>query len=516
MIPKPSGVPSAVDFAPLFSDNTTLYFYDPTETASDTVWTYNVSTSSWKNIPVASASANAPAPSTGGWVSNAVGGKSFYLGTPESALSRRDIASPGLQVLDTSTTPPQWTSGTAGGPLLSAAGMVYVRSGEAGVLVAFGGVDPNDHSEFSSSTLGAYRDMDKIFIYDIASSTWFNVTATGDVPVGRINFCAGVSAAPDDSSFQILIYGGFNLLYGNPANDMFVLSIPSFQWIKVTPKNADPFGRWEHTCVVWEEAQMIVLGGLMKLSTAGPGPAVNADGCNSSHPPLAVIDTTSFTFQSQFEPQRSYSVPQAVYQVIGGDYRGLSSMKGPKDGFGDSKLDAIFSKTVPRITQPTSFPPVPSATASSAANVNINSSTTSSSSGLSTAAIAGIAAGGGVALILIIAAVVACLVVRKKRRKRAQAAELNNYSGKPELPSPGWPGLGKPKDMQDLTRPNGPVMVHEVDSGDRVHNEADPGARIIELNGHDPFEVQGRQLSAEEAEAYLRSRENRNEGRRRG
>ena len=516
----PSGVPYAVDFAPLFADNTTLYFYNPASTTSDTIWSYNVSTSTWKDVPVASASSNPPAPSTGGWTSDPVTGRSFYLGTPDSALARRDIASPGLQMLDTSTSTPTWTSETPGSPLLSAAQMVYVRSGEAGVLVAFGGVDPNDHSEFNSDTLGTYRDMSQIFIFDIASQTWYNTTATGDVPVGRINMCAGVSSAPDDTSFQILIYGGYNLRFGNPANDMYVLSLPSFTWIKVTPPNPDPYGRWEHTCVVWQDAQMLVVGGLMKLS-GGNGPVINANGCNSSHPPLVVIDTSDFTFQSQFSPQRSYSVPQAVYNVIGGDYRGLSSMKGPKYGFNNTKLDAIFSKTVPKAQAPTSFAAVPAATGSTAANnANVSSSSSSSSTGLSTAAIAGIAAGAAVLFTLTIAATAAFLLLRHRRRKAARLQELNSYFGKPELDSSSGPMFVKHKPGLGEGRRH-PNMVHEADGGgEGVVNEVDSrgvvlekegsgvvGARVVELNGSDTLvETGGRELSADEARAWVERR----------
>ena len=529
-IPMPSGVPYAVDFAPLFADNTTLYFYDPAKTTSDTIWGYNVSTSTWKDVPVASAGSNPPAPSTGGWASDPVTGRSFYLGTPDSALARRDIASPGLQMLDTSTSTPTWTSGIPGSPLLSAAQMVYVRSGEAGVLIAFGGVDPNDHSEFDSDTLGTYREMSQIFIFDIASKTWYNTTATGDVPVGRINMCAGVSSAPDDSSFQILVYGGYNLRFGNPANDMYVLSIPSFQWVKVTPPNPDPYGRWEHTCVVWQDAQMLVVGGLMKLS-GGNGPVINANGCNSSHPPVVVIDTSDFTFQSQFSPQRSYSVPQAVYNVIGGDYRGLSSMKGPKYGFNNTNLDAIFSKTVPKAQAPTSFPPLSSGTAGTAASVSNtpDSSSSSSSTALSTAAIAGIAAGAAVLFTVGVVATAAFLLIRHRRRKAARLQEMNSYFGKPELDSSqSGPMALKPKAGIEGGGRRKPNMVHEADSGGDggVVSEADAGgqvlekegsgvarARVVELNGSEfPLETGGRELSAEEARAYVEGRKGRRKG----
>ena len=80
--------------------------------------------------------------------------------------------------------------------------------------------------------------MDEIQIYDMASSTWFNGTASGDVPTLRDQFCAGVSTSPDDSSFQIVVYSGFGPQHGwgnfQPLRDVYVLSLPSFVWVNVT------------------------------------------------------------------------------------------------------------------------------------------------------------------------------------------------------------------------------------------------------------------------------------------
>jgi hypothetical protein len=511
----PSGVPYAVDFAPLFNDNTTLYFYNPENTNSDTIWTYNVSTSSWKEVQVSNAADNPPAPKPGGWVSTAGIGKSFYMGTPDDALSGRDttVPNPGLQILDTTTTPPAWKAGIQGGPLLSSAEVVYVRSGKQGVLIAFGGVDPNSHQQFADQNLGDYRDMSDIYVYDIDSSQWFTVTATGSVPAPRISFCAGVSSAPDDTSFQITIYGGYNLHAGNPANDIYVLSIPSFQWIDVTPKNMDQYGRWQHDCVVWQDAQMLVLGGLIK-EAMGNGPVVNANGCNSSHPPFSVIDLESFTFQTTFNTQRSYSVPQAVYNVIGGDYRGLSGMKGPKGGFNNAQLTQIFATTIPRDVQPTSFPPVPTATpttpASSAVTSLANSST--NSGGLSTGAIAGIAVGVGLIALLAIAGAV--FYIFKRRKSRDGPISIDEATDIKDKDSHGN-AAGSYRRHKGINEADGRGL-HEADGyqlnelGESQYVYEADGSRISELQGFQHLmEAGGRELSREEAEAYMNRKRSR-------
>lgn len=65
---------------------------------------------------------------------------------------------------------------------------------------------------------------------------------------------------------------------------------------------------------------MIVLGGIIESTSSNDVGVVNGNGCNSSHPPLLVLDTTTFEWQPQFTPNRSYSQPPAVYNVIGGEY----------------------------------------------------------------------------------------------------------------------------------------------------------------------------------------------------
>ena len=256
----------------------------------------------------------------------------------------------------------------------------------------------------------------------------------------------------------------------------------------------------------------------MKLTSTHDSPVINSQGCNDSHPPLSVIDTTSFTVETQFNPQRTYSVPEAVYKVVGGDYRGLSSMKGPKDGFNNSQLDAIFSKTVPKVQQPTSFPSAPAATGSGAANAPVTTATANSVS-LPTAAVAGIAAGAAVLFTLALAVTAFVFIMRHKRRKRMRQSDTNNaFGGKAELPSSESGGIWerfKPLKSQ------GHVRLHEADGGkgtpltpvevDGVGNiyevESPAAIRMVELNAENPFETGGRELSQEEAKAYLKSRE---------
>lgn len=173
--------------------------------------------------------------------------------------------------------------------------------------------------------------LSEIFVYDIASSTWHLQKAKGDVPDPRTEFCAGVSAAPDDSSFQITIHGGWNtgLISGErrPYNDVYVLSIPAFRWIKIKDSNnpdllgTDEPGRNRHKCNVWNERQLIVSGGLITKGTEDVAnfTYLNKD-CNDTYPPFKVLDTSTYSWRSSFDPSlENYTVPAVVTEIIGGE-----------------------------------------------------------------------------------------------------------------------------------------------------------------------------------------------------
>ncbi len=123
----------------------------------------------------------------GGWLSNNT--VSGWTGPPAatSGLIRYDM--------DTNT----WTNGTGPDSTPRAEGvMVYIPAGDGGMLVYLGGVrDP-----YSNGTVEA-QPLSDIFIYDVLSSKWYTQAASGTVPGDRRRFCAGVTWAPDQSSYNM-------------------------------------------------------------------------------------------------------------------------------------------------------------------------------------------------------------------------------------------------------------------------------------------------------------------------
>ena len=185
--------------------------------------------------------------------------------------------------------------------------------------------------------------MDRIMVYDIETTTWcvvgliyvlvhrgvnanalsrFNVTASGDIPSPRSEFCSAVLASPDDSSFQITMYGGWSLLDGRAFEDVYVLSIPSFRWIKVDDKATNKevklpgaVGRKGLTCHMRGDRQMLVLGGGVNLDKDQK----NGLTCDTSYPAIGLLDSTTLAWMDHFNSvSEPYAVPQVVYNIIGG------------------------------------------------------------------------------------------------------------------------------------------------------------------------------------------------------
>ncbi|KAK6363443.1 hypothetical protein TWF730_000874 [Orbilia blumenaviensis] len=540
-IDTPNGFPVNSDAGIGIYTNTTIYFYDPS-TSNSAIWTYNVQTEEFKEINIADEQNVPEQVFAGGWASDPATGLMYYTGSyrnsqkrkrrdidgpingavEEFALEKRAPTRPWMQILDASEgdDKAKWLEGAGRGPTLLYGTLQYVRYGRKGILVGFGGVDPDDHSQFADPNVGSYRDMRDIFVFDIDSQQWFTVRATGgngprDVPDGRLSFCSGVSAAPDDSSFQITIYGGYKLSNIAATNRVHVLTLPTFQWLDVTPVDQrlgdDRWGRQTCKCAMWNDAQMIVLGGQIQGNNARNNTPVNTGACNATHPPLVVLDTTVFEWTDEFNPNRSYSQPKQIYDLIGGDWRGLARTKQPPDGFDNTALEDIFATTVRRIDQPTAFAATsPDPTSSPSGGPNNNNNTLENpqdTSGPNTAAIAGGVVGGFLGIALI-AGLIWFFFVRKPNTEEVPDIPLAvgiAPSGRSAMMRYEKPELDG-SSQQPLTgvNANGEVfdpLKQDPQSGREVELPADerprPGIERALSNGRSVYELDGGETRGE-------------------
>ncbi|KAF2138400.1 uncharacterized protein K452DRAFT_93125 [Aplosporella prunicola CBS 121167] len=411
-----------------FYDHTTVYAYagmvgPEADGVNNSLYSFNTTSNTWNLVQVEGGKISFGNNSEGVYATDIKTGTSFYTGGWAMAYNGTYNGTVKFQSANSGTAQPTWSFMTTQtglqGPNILKGAMTFLRKGQAGILVAFGGYNTAfEGSDFGPGWDWDQRDMSDIWIYDIFSNTWYYQKATGDIPHKRTEFCAGVSSAPDDSSFQITIYGGWDQLKQQTFSDVYVLSLPSFRWIQVTKDTAtDPEttpGRNRHKCNMWNDGQMIVSGGIVAVGVGDPKKLNNV--CNQNYPPFEVLDTSTYAWRTQFDPKLEYSVPDVVTAVIGGSSSGGAALSSPQLGWNSSDLSAVFSKSVARDTydyESASSSAVPTSTASS------TSTAKHSHKHLSGGAIAGItvAVVAFVALVLVSAATVFCWLKRKKSRR---------------------------------------------------------------------------------------------------
>lgn len=333
---------------------------------------------------------------------------------------------PGLVIMNSSNPQnPTWLNVTDNNtPYFWGPTTQYVRMGQQGILVSVGGYD-----NFGQTV---QRNMSAVQVYDIASGKWSVVTATGDIPSSRSEFCSALSAASDDSSFQMTIYGGWNLDNNRALEDVYVLTMPAFQWIKISDtgnnetKLAKNAGKRRHFCNSYEDRSMIVLGGAVLHDDT----AFDLQQCNSSLPPIKLLDTSTYQWHSQFPlPDPKYQVPSSVIDVVGGDMNGGG--KPASTWHSGAELD-LFAKTIPRYNYSHPTTSVSTQDGSAATGSGPAVSATSSGSSSSSTPVGAIVGGvvGGVAGLAISAALVYFACVYRRRNKTKAMPEVE----KPELP----------------------------------------------------------------------------------
>ena len=309
------------------------------DTGQTTLQAYNTQDDVWQSISVHGGPLNkdnrywsmhASSSDGGGSLSFISGGQGFMPGT----------------VIFNSSKPqqPSWVNVTNDNiPYFWGGTTQYVRFGSAGVLLSVGGFLTEPTSQFAPQR----REMNSVQVYDIAAEKWSTIFARGDIPPPRSRLCSALIAAPDDSSFQMIIHGGWD--EQAVLEDVYMLILPAFHWIKINTtanKKSSAFanknesmGRMDHFCSTYKDRQMLVLGGKNVLN-------INEPTCDTAYPPLRMLDMTTFQWQTQFPlKDTTYRIPQAVIDVVGGGYNGGAKPASSwQQTLGDNV--ALFSKTI--------------------------------------------------------------------------------------------------------------------------------------------------------------------------
>ncbi|KAJ5355145.1 uncharacterized protein N7496_012357 [Penicillium cataractarum] len=222
--------------------------------------------------------------------------------------------------------------------------LVWVPVSDSGVLVAIGGVvDPVQFyqntglntTQTAESKKISPTFMETVSVYDVKSQKWYMQNTTGDTPPQLTQFCSVLASASDGSSHNIYIYGGYNGIDLDSAasDDVYILSLPSFTWIKAYSGN-NTHGRSGHRCIKVYPDQMLSLGGVHVSSTdcVEGGIVVN-------------FNLNNLTFEESYDPKKwsDYKVPDIVTAKIGGSSSGGATTTKPSS-WTNSSLAAIFDK----------------------------------------------------------------------------------------------------------------------------------------------------------------------------
>lgn len=377
------------------------------------LWGYDTILNQWNNSNAASTAAT-PMQRVSYGAGTTMAGKGYYYGGYLNSLtnplwSGQPLATSNLVTFDMDTG--IMSNNTGYDSTGRAEGvMVGIPASAAGMLVYFGGVA----YPFANTTEVA-MDMSQILVYDVGDNKWYLQTATGDIPANRRKFCAGATWADDQSSYNIYLYGGFG--FGENAtgfDDIYILSIPTFEWIKWYPDKPGagaPHGLL--TCNVIDRGQMIVMGGNFTNTTDCDVPTVGGQ----HNMNLGQMDATGAKWYSYLPNLTDYSVPDAIISVAGGSSDGSATNKSPPNGFNDQALSVYFGQKA------TFDPRTPTR--------SIPSSTSSPSAGGSTksniGAIVGGAVGGAVALIIVAILVWWFCIKKRKSAESKQQPEITQH-----------------------------------------------------------------------------------------
>jgi hypothetical protein len=293
----------------------------PPDPVTYSLWSYSRGSNQWDQFDISSSSTIRP--SEGAYASAPDQGLGFWYGgqvnngsdSGSTGLGNGVIPVQGLMVINMTASVAKarnisatdLSSGNVGGSL------TYLQNvADNGILVAMGGLKKGAGAVTQGNgTLVTFESVD---VFDIASiynngnGAWYTQKTTGTTPEPRSDYCTIGISAPDNSSHNIYLYAGRNPNSGALYDDVYVLSLPSFTWIKIY-KGTSP--RFAHTCHVVGKRQMITTGGNINNTLNGV--------CDWHTAGVGVMDLTAGVWGSVYNAYAdSYKVTQGVVDVIGG------------------------------------------------------------------------------------------------------------------------------------------------------------------------------------------------------
>lgn len=340
--------------------------------------------------------------------------------------------------------------------------LVWIPVSQSGVLIAIGGVLYSDAltsgiglttTEAAASNQTSPSFMQTVPVYDIANNKWYMQQTSGDIPPQLTLFCSVMAAAADNSSYNIYIYGGYDGIDSShpTSDDVYVLSIPSFTWVKVY-SGTSTHGRSGHKCVKVYPDQMFVLGGIHQ---GDPTICLNAI--------VQVFNLNTLQFQTSYSPATwsEYNVPSLVTAQIGGNGKG-GATKTPANW--TTSLAAVFQSKYPGTI--TTYYPYSAASNTTSPSPTIVPSPSNSGGGSKIptwlGAVIGVLLG-----VLVIGLFLAVWFFCRRRPKRSRAASSSSESNRKRVSN--WVNMTK----SPTTTVNPSSINNDQDGRDRGLSETE-------------------------------------------
>jgi hypothetical protein len=253
------------------------------------------------------------------------------------------------------------------------------------------------------------------------------------MPYGRADICTVMVPAKDNSSFNIYMVAGIDdYSKATAVEEIWVLSLPTFQWVLVHSRTDAMYG---HTCHAVGE-NLVIVGGMQTKPEGG-----NVQTC-AQHMPAEIFSLVTQNYTGQFDAEgakRPAPVPSKVVAAIGGTRDGGAYITAPKV-WSDLYLQYIFN---PSLTRPTYTPAYILANATGNSTI-VPPPPAPTRSGKNKAVI-GSAVGGSLGAALLIAILIGLYLHRRRTQRHAtQTARQSQVTASSELPSPAYsPGIHK-------------------------------------------------------------------------
>ncbi|KAK9769900.1 hypothetical protein SCAR479_13445 [Seiridium cardinale] len=280
------------------------------------LWKFSADGESWTKQPAANADVFMSLKRSSYAAITQCNGMGFFIGGIGSVWTDQSFAAGDLSVPVPGMLTYNLTSGVWANE--STAGMnsyeTYI-SGTAACLPSFGtsgkgmimtlGGEISRREGYNSSEPNLVS-LGNLTFWDIETESWFSQEATGDIPTPRSKSCI-VDVEGPNGTHEIFLFGGYDTLNLVSFQDVYVLSIPGFVWVKADVTTGGP--RTAQQCIVAGNRQMIVVG--------GKNPDLNYIGGYRDPDPwtngINVLDMTSLSWNSAFDPNAAaYESPSAV------------------------------------------------------------------------------------------------------------------------------------------------------------------------------------------------------------